>query len=202
MYNLLLASLTIVALQVPQPPPNPGWWPAFSKTVTFDVPDGKIPWDLPIFPNPTANEDVTPEAPSHSDDYEDKISKMQERFDSVQQPIEDADAQMEELLGTGGMLEDITGEDAVIPVDVEGYDNISVLTTASALGDKIGLIFSYARAIATQTDYGSEITYLFLFIFLCIVWMMFIRAVTFAINVADFCFNVVTKIIELIPGVE
>jgi hypothetical protein len=213
MYDILIAGSLLFGPSVPippDPPPSPveiaiddfiNSAPDF-----FSVPSGTIPWGIPTMPVVTVDLDIDDpsfDEVTHSAEYNANIGDMEAQFDLVDAPISDSETGIGAWIGETGALPDASGAgDFDIEIDTPGYEDITAYEVAAELGDNLGTLFGWMRALPEiEVEMGGAVA-IFGFILLCICWMLLVTFFKFALQFADALFSVIGRLIELIPVAE
>lgn len=170
----------------------------------FSVPDGALPWPLPVMPavsfsltEPTLSIDSI----THTTDYATDLADLNARFDSIEIPVEQLTDAGESFIGPSGITPDMSGgDDFQTGLDPAGTGDMTAYDFASAFGGNIGTAFAYARALGAF-DVGS-VAFFLTFLMICIVWMGLVMLVKFALHILDAVISLVGRLLELIPVVE
>ena len=212
MYNYIISAALLAGPLVPIPPDPP---PVTMEIILsdfinsapdmFTVPSGTLPWSVPAMPAIDIDLDIDEpvfDEVEHSLEYQDNIDDMTANFGIVQDPEIAAETGIEEWIGSGGILPDATGAgDFDIEIDTPDYEDITAYEVAAELGDNLGTLFSWIRALTELSDLHASLA-VFGFIILCICWMLLVTFFKFASQFIDMLFSVIVRIIELIPVAE
>jgi hypothetical protein len=202
LHNAIVLALITPALFIPPQPPDPPNPPESAIT----IPAGPIPWTVPVLPAISLDLDIDEpvfDEVAHTEDYAANIASIESRFTDESGVSGDAAAEFDTWLGIGGLLPDMSaGADFETGISTPGYTDTSAYEIATELGENIGTMFAYIRALASFDAGLGGISTLIAFVILCIAWMALIIMLKFAIQFVDMLFSVAVKIIELIPVVE
>lgn len=196
MYSVLLLVGSIL-LQIPDPIPP--------IDPLLKVPVGPLPWSLPQFP--VVEIDTGLSVPSisevgHGDDYNDNITAIDDRLTAGGLIETDAEIELGDWIGPDANIPDISTEDWNTGIDLPEYENMTALDVAAELGENIGTLFANVRSLTTiDLDLGGT-TLAVAFVILCIAWILLLKSIIFAIQLADMVFSVLSTLIEMIPFAE
>jgi hypothetical protein len=186
---LTIAVISVSPLQEPIPPASP-----------FAVPDGPLPWALPLMPNTTFTlvaPDLTLDPISHSGGFSAIVADIEDRAALVEGPMSDIIADLDALAGPGGTLPDLSGGGAAdTTLDPNATGSMTISDFQDNLTSDIVTVFSYARI--AQSIGMAFLVHFFIILFISLAWQMLVRFILFAIQLFDGAVALFDKLKQLI----
>lgn len=186
---LAITLLSVSSLQDPIPPASP-----------FAVPDGPLPWALPILPSTT----ITLTTPSfsfdsiaHTSNFADIQTEMEDRAALVESEMTQLASDIDSLIGTGGALPDISsGQLSDTGLDPNSTGSMTFADYETQLTSDIITVFSYGRI--AQSIGLAFLVNLFITIFVSLSWQLLVRYVIFVVQLFDGAVALFEKLKQII----
>lgn len=173
---LAITLLSVSPLQDPIPPASP-----------FAVPDGPLPWALPIFPSTTmalTTPSFSFDSIAHTSSFADLQTEMEDRAALVGSEMNQLAADIDSWIGVGGALPDISsGELSDTGLDPNNTGSMTFADYQTQLTSDIVTVFSYGRI--AQSIGLAFLVNLFITIFVSLSWQLLVRYVIFVVQLFD-----------------
>lgn len=197
---LLVITLSILGNNEMAPPSGD---PGPDASDWFEVPSGPLPWALPVFPD--VEEDLGIEVPDgtfdsieHSAEYTEAVDNYTDNLEYYSDIIEDASGVASSWLN-GEEMPDMTEGDFDTGLNPLGSGSMHASDFTEEFGANIGTAFQFVRLLGVY-DLGGA-TYAFGFMLMCVVWMIFMTIVKFAVQIADMITSVAISLADIVVQV-
>ena len=165
----------------------------------FDPPAGPLPWSTPSLPDAEWSEEpptVTLDPVEHSTGYAAQLADTTTLIDDTTAPLTPLVDLSAEVTDPAGPLPVASEGDFELGFEPLG-EPITATGFAADVGSRLGVLFQYARSIASFTTIGP-VGLFFGFLLVVSIWFAVVNLVIFAIQIIDALWSFTTRLIDAI----